>query len=213
MRAADFAEQQGRLDDAAVALEQAMLGALAGDGLTLDELRGGFARLFDLRARLAQPIAAEASEREAALARALAVADRWRIEDPDNQDIDRLCAELLWSLGRRDEAWRQIASTIDRHGAEGEALAWVADALERGGDLEHADAVWARAIVVEPTDPTHRLRRAQNLLATSDQQTSQAQLARALLDEVTSGTWQPRFAFVVEQARRLHDLLDPSFLQ
>jgi ferric-dicitrate binding protein FerR (iron transport regulator)/tetratricopeptide (TPR) repeat protein len=205
VRAADFAEQQGRLDDAAVALEQAMLGALAQEGLTLDELRRGFTRLFELRGRLAQPIAAEASEREAALGRALAVADRWRIEDPDNQDIDRLCAELLWSLGRGDEAWRQLASTLDRHGAEGEALAWVADALERGGDLDRADAVWARAIGVEPTDPTHRLRRAQNLLATGE---LRAQQARTLLDEITTGNWQPRFAFVVDQAKRLRELAD-----
>lgn len=225
IRAADFAEQQGRLDDAAVALEQAIAGALTQDGLTLDELRRAFTRLFELRARLAQPIATPPSEREAALARALAVADRWRVEDPDNQEIDRLCAELLWSLGRDDEAWRQLASTLDRHGAEGEALAWVADTLERGGDLERADAVWARAIAVEPTDPTHRLRRAQNLFATSqgpmraaspdagdtqthpepDQHADRARRARALLDEITSGTWQPRFAFVVDQATRLRE--------
>jgi tetratricopeptide (TPR) repeat protein len=205
VRAADFAEQQGRLDDAAVALEQAMLGALAQEGMTLDELRRGFTRLFELRGRLAQPIAAEPSEREAALARALEVADHWRIEDPDNQDIDRLCAELLWSLGRGDEAWRQLASTLDRHGAEGEALAWVADALERGGDLDRADAVWARAIGVEPTDPTHRLRRAQNLLATGE---LRARQARTLLDEITTGNWQPRFAFVVDQAKRLRELAD-----
>ncbi len=212
-RAADFAERQGRLEDAAVALEQALVGALAQDGMTLDDLRRGFSRLFELRARLAQPIATEPSEREAALARALAVADRWRLEDPDNQEIDRLCADLLWSLGRNDEAWRQLASTIDRHGAEGESLAWVADALERGGDLARADAVWARAIAVEPTDPTHRLRRAQNLLAGGDPQHPQGALerdqrARALLDEITGGTWQPRFAFVVDQARRLRSALD-----
>jgi tetratricopeptide (TPR) repeat protein len=211
IRAADFAEQQGRLDDAAVALEQAIVEVLAQDGVTLDELRRAFTRLFDLRARLAQPIATTPSERDAARLRALAVADRWRMEDPDNQEIDRLCAELLWSLGRGDEAWRQLASTLDRHGAEGEALAWVADTLERGGDLERADAVWARAITVEPTDPTHRLRRAQNLLATSpeqDDQTAQSQRARALLDEITTGTWQPRFAFVITQATRLRAAVD-----
>jgi tetratricopeptide (TPR) repeat protein len=211
IRAADFAEQQGRLDDAAVALEQAIVGALVQDGLTLDELRRAFTRLFELRARLAQPIATEASERAAALARALAVADRWRIEDPDNQEIDRLCAELLWSLGQGDDAWRQLASTLDRHGAEGEALAWVANTLERGGDLERADAVWTRAIAVEPTDPTHRLRRAQNLLATSPEQEhgDRAQRASALLDEITNGTWQPRFVFVVDQATRLRKTVQP----
>jgi tetratricopeptide (TPR) repeat protein len=203
VRAAALAEQQGRLDDAALALEQAMVRELEGEGMTLAELRSGFARLFELRARLAEPLGSPAGERDAALARALAVADRWRLEDPDNPEIDRLCAELLWSLGHDDRAWRQLASILDRHAAEGEALAWLADALERGGKLDRADAVWARAIAVEPTDPIHRLRRAQNLLATGDEAG-----ARALLEEVEAGEWQPRFSFTVHQAERLTKSLD-----
>jgi tetratricopeptide (TPR) repeat protein len=193
-----LAEQQGQLEHAAIALERAIDRVLESDGMSLAELRGGFTHLLELRGRLAQPLTAAPSEREAALARALAVADRWRIEDPDNAEIDRLCAELLWSLGRDDDAWRQLSSTLDRHAAEGEALAWLADALERGGDLEHAETVWARAIAVEPTDPLHRLRRAQNLRAAG-----QIDEARALLDQVIAGDWQPRFGFAVAQARAL----------
>lgn len=201
LRASLLAEQQGRLDDAALALEQALARMLDGDGLSLDDLRASFTRLLELRSRLAQPLALggeQATERDAALARALAVADRWRVEDPDNPEIDRLCAQLLWSLDRPDEAWRQLASVIDRHGAEGEALAWVADALERGGDLQRADQVWARAIAVEPTDPLHRLRRAQNLIASGDETQ-----ARQLLAQIVDGDWQPRFSFVVAQAKNL----------
>ncbi|PRP97690.1 Vault protein inter-alpha-trypsin [Enhygromyxa salina] len=207
LRASLFAEQQGRLDEAAATLEQAMVAVLEREGMGLGELRQGFARLFDLRARLARPLAAPAADRAAALEAALSVADRWRLEDPDNPEIDRLCAQLLWSLGHDDEAWRHLSSTLDRHPAEGQALAWVADALERGADLERADRVWARAIAVEATNPLHRLRRAQNLLATGHERE-----AASLLAEIESGEWQPRFVQTVAQARRLAKTLDRDYM-
>jgi tetratricopeptide (TPR) repeat protein len=198
LRAADFAERQGKLDEAASTLEQALLIMLDERGLLLDELRAGFERLFDLRARQARPLATNEANVDAALARALAVADRWRHEDPDNPAIDLLCAELLWSHERDDEAWRQLSSVLDRHAAEGEALAWLADALERAGQIERAQAVWARAIAVEPTDVHNRVRRATNLLA--NQREAEARMA---LQEIVDGEWQPRFSGDVEQARKL----------
>ncbi|HVH99960.1 MAG TPA: VIT domain-containing protein [Enhygromyxa sp.] len=198
LRAAEFAERQGDLELAAQTLERALLQMLDANGLTLDELRAGFERLFDLRARQARPLATSEANVDEALARALAVADRWRHEDPDNAAIDLLCAELLWSHGRDDEAWRQLSSVIDRHAAEGEALAWLADALERAGQLKRAEAVWARAIAVEPTDVHNRVRRATNLLA--NQREAEA---KAALQEIVDGEWQPRFAWDVEQARKL----------
>lgn len=202
LRASLAAEQQGRLREAGDTLERALELALADRGLALDPLRSGYARLFDLRARLARPIAGVPADAEA-LATALAVADRWRLDDPDNAEIDRLQAELLWSLGDDDRAWRALSSVIDRHPQEGEALAWLANALERGGRLERADAVWQRAILVEPTEPTHRLRRAQNLLGREQD----AEAAR-LLAEIREGEWQPRFAFVVVQAKQLERMLE-----
>jgi ferric-dicitrate binding protein FerR (iron transport regulator)/tetratricopeptide (TPR) repeat protein len=201
LRASHAAEQQGRLVEAADTLERALDRALAGQGLTLDELRTGFARLFELRARQARPLAGAPANGEA-LAQALAVADRWRTEDPDNAEIDRVCAELLWSLDRDADAWRQLSSVIDRHPQEGEALAWLASALEHAGELERADQVWMRAIRVEPTDPIHRLRRAQNLLTRE-----QDEEAAKLLKEIREGEWQPRFSFVVHQATQLEQVL------
>lgn len=201
LRASSAAEQQGRLREAAETLDRALDRALAGEGMTLDELRSGYARLFELRARLARPIAGSSADAEA-LRAALATADRWRLEDPDNGEIDRLCADLLWSLGRDAEAWRALSSVIDRHPQEGEALAWLANALERAGELERADSVWQRAILVEPTEPTHRLRRAQNLLGRE-----QDGEAAELLADIREGEWQPRFDFVVTQAKQLEKLV------
>jgi len=201
LRASHAAEQQGRLSEAADTLERALDRSLSGEGLSLDDMRIGFGRLFELRARQARPLAGAAANPEA-LTQAMAVADRWRIEDPDNAEIDRVSAELLWSLDRDADAWRQLASVIDRHPQEGEALAWLAGALERSGELERADEVWARAIRVEPTDPTHRLHRAQNLL--SRERDDEAAL---LLEQIRKGDWQPRFFFVVQQAAQLDKLL------
>ncbi|WP_052547608.1 VIT domain-containing protein [Enhygromyxa salina] len=201
LRASMFAERQGHLDEAATQLERAML-VMLDEGLSLADLRAGFARLLELRGRLAQPLSGDASARAEALDAALAVADRWRLEDPDNPQIDLQCAQLLWTLGHDQAAWRHLSSSLDRHAAEGDALAWIADALERGGDLTRADQVWARAIAVEPTDPTHRLRRAQNLLATGDDGP-----AKALLHEIETGDWQPRFAQTINQAKRLTKLV------
>lgn len=204
-RASSFAQQQGRLDEAATTLERAMTITLEQQGMTLDELRASFAQLFDLRARLARPLGNDADARATALAEALAVADRWRFEDPDNAEVDRLCAQLLWSLDRDEEAWRHLSSSLDRHPADGATIAWVADALENNGDLERADALWTRAIAVEPTDPGHRLRRAQNLLAT-DREAE----ARELLDAIVDGDWQPRFWWTVDNAKRLLRALDDT---
>jgi predicted Zn-dependent protease len=125
----------------------------------------------------------------------LAVADRWRHEDPDNPMIDQRCAELLWSLDRDEEAWRQLSSVLDRHAAEGEALAWLADTLERSGRLDRAAQVWDRAIAVEPTDVHNRVRRASNLIAQGHE--AEAKLA---LQEVVGGD--------VNQARTLLETLE-----
>lgn len=202
LRASLAAEQQGRLREAGDTLERALERLLADEGLPLDQLRAGHARLFELRARLARPIAGVGADREA-LAQALAVADRWRLDDPDNAEIDRLQAELFWSLGDDTQAFRALSSVIDRHPRDGEALAWLANALEQGGQLEQADEVWQRAITVEPTEPTHRLRRAQNLLG-REHDTEAAELLAA----IRTGEWQPRFEFVVAQAKQLERMLE-----
>ncbi len=211
VRASYAAEQQGRLDEAAKTLERALDELLEDQGLPLDQLRFSYARLFDLRARSARPLLTGGAVDERAIAEALAIADRWRLDDPDNAEIDRLCAELLWSLDRDDEAWRHLSSVIDRHPEEGEALAWLATALERAGHMPRAAEVWTRAIAVEPTDPLHRLHLAQNLLARSHEAGEQAnereQQALAQLDAIIEGQWQERFSFVVVQAKQLRSLV------
>ena len=199
-----IAERQGRLDDAARELDGALARRLAGPGLELGELRLRYAQLFEIHARRSRSLSADTSARERATTQALDIAERWRREDPDNPEIDQLSAELLWAQGRDDEALRELVSSIDRRPGDGETLAWVAAALERAGRINEATSVWSRAIAVEPTNPIHRLRQAENCLARGERQQ-----AERVLTEIIEGDWQPRFAFVVDDARKLTGSLSP----
>jgi len=196
--AAILAEQQGDLVAAASFGERAL--AARGD-LPLGQLRAAYRTLFDLRARLASTLEPVDGARDP-LDLALDLAARWRAEDPDNAEIDERCATLLFALGHRAEAQRHLDSIIERHPAEGSAHASVARLLEREGLVPEADLAWQRAIVVEPTDPTWRVGRAQNRLASGDRDT-----ARALVLQVTAGEWQDRFWQPVQEAAALKEQL------
>jgi tetratricopeptide (TPR) repeat protein len=204
--AALVAERQGRLAEAAGLAER----ALAGRGeLELHRLRAAYRRLFDLRARLAESITEpdpkDMSEKPARdpVDLALDVAARWRAEDPDNQEIDERCATLLFTLGHREEAVRHLDSIVERHPAEGSAYAAVAGILEREGRFAEADLRWQQAIAVEPTDPTWRVGRAHNLIATGD-----TAGALALAQQVKAGKWHERFFQAVEDGKELVRQLD-----
>ncbi|MEZ4385658.1 MAG: hypothetical protein R3A79_30345, partial [Nannocystaceae bacterium] len=194
--AAAVAEALGDLGQAAASLERAIAGPQITD---LSELRALYRHAFQLRARLSQA-SVDGKTNEATLAAALAIAGRWRLEDPDNAMIDELAASLLYAHDRPDAAWRQISSIIERHPAEGSAHARVAALLAREGDLKAADAALADAIAAEPTNPTWLLRRAQNLLATGD-----IEAATRDLEAIAAGRWQDRFANVVSEAKALRD--------
>lgn len=193
-RASTISEQQGRIADAAGYFERVME-AEEGVPMTLDALRADYTRLLGLHARLAQsPL--DPAQAQTHRDHALDVARQWRREDPDNAQIDILCARLY--LEDPDAAWRQLSSIVERHPAEGSAYAAVAGALEGEGELQRADAVWKRAVAVEPTNPTWLMRRAENLAATGD-----TKAARSHLEQIADGEWQPRFANVVSQAKQL----------
>lgn len=198
--AANLAEHQGRLVDAADLSERALA---AREQLPLGQLRIAYQHIFDLRARVATSKAGSrdmspSTGERAPLDLALDVAARWRAEDPDNAEIDERCATLLFTLGQPLEAMRHLASISERHPADGDAHSKVATLLEREGRFLEADLSWQHAISVEPTNPSWLLGRANNHLATDDLTT-----ARALVEQVLAGKWQDRFAANVEQARAL----------
>ncbi|MCB9563354.1 MAG: FecR domain-containing protein [Kofleriaceae bacterium] len=189
------AERQGRVTDAADELEE----ALAGDGdgpVPLSRLREDMTRLLTLRGRVATLTTGAA--RDAAVDAAVAVADRWRDVDPDNAAIDRQIGELLLAAGRRDEAWRQLSTAIERHPMEGDGWALVAEVMEREGRLDDAVGYWQQAVVIDQTNPTWRMRRAQTLFALGRDAEATAQLK-----EIHDRKWHQRWWSVVYQVDQM----------
>ena len=146
-----------------------------------------------------------AAREEASLRAAIAVASRWRREDPGNDAIDELLSSSLFRLGYPDASRRYVASIPERNPAEGGAWAKAAALFAAEGDLERAIALWGQAIAVEPTNPTWRLARAQGLLMRS--RAGDGAEAKVDLEHIAKGKWQDRFARVESDAKSL--LADP----
>lgn len=195
--ASHVAERQGRVADAAAHLEQALdAEAAAGDGVPLAQLRADMQRLLAMRGRLAVLVTGAA--RDARVAEALAVADRWRALDPDNAALDRQIGEVLLAAGHREEAWRQLSTAIERHPADGDGWALVAEVMEKEGRLDEALGYWQQAVVIDQTNPTWRLRKAQTLYALGRDAE-----ALALLEDIAARKWHERWWNVTYQVTQL----------
>ncbi len=190
---ASFVEERNRRWQSAADLLAGSM-ALNGQPIGLDRLRGQYLRLFALRLAQADT---EDLENAEGLDNALAVANQWRREDPDNPDIDRLCATVLYEQGMPKRAWRQLSSIIERHPAEGDAYQRVANELEAQDRFAQAEGIWKKAAEVEPTNPRWLLRRAQLLSALGRRNE-----AKPLFQRVADGKWQDRFRDAVRTAQQ-----------
>jgi tetratricopeptide (TPR) repeat protein len=197
-RAAFVAEQQGRAKDAARYLERVLA---SDEPMGLGDLRAAYRRVIGLYGKLAHSPSSEGAD---ALEGMLSAAADWRVHDPDNDEIDVLCASSLYALGNPEQGWRHLSSVIERHSGEGSAYERVASILENEGRLDEADGLWQQAIAVEPTNPTWLFRRSQNLVALD-----RADEARALLTEIEDGKWQDRFSNITWQAEHMLEQLAP----
>ncbi len=194
-RASYIAEQHGRYADAVDYLERSMEIFYEEEG-ELSAIRNDYQRLIGLYGRRAQVVAGD--ERADLVRRALAAAAEWRKVDPDNSQLDRVTANVLYALGRSEEAWRYLSTAIERHPMEGSAYQVVAQVLESEGRVDRAEPMWRRAAEVEPTNPTWLLRRSQALFALGERET-----AREVLKEITDKKWHERFLNVKYQAEQL----------
>jgi tetratricopeptide (TPR) repeat protein len=193
--AAQVAERQGRVADAADHLDEAMK-AEEGEPISLGLLRADMQHLLALRGRVA--LLATGADRERALDAAVALSDRWRDVDPDNAAIDRQIGELLLAGGRRDEAWRQLSTAIERHPMEGDGWALVAEVMEKEGRLDESLSYWQQAVVIDQTNPTWRMRKAQTLFALGRDDEG-----KALLEEIQDGAWHERWLNVTYQVQTM----------
>jgi predicted Zn-dependent protease len=181
--------------DAIVHLERAQ--DLAGDDrASLDEVRAEHASIIALAQQLA--LASTGAERNRRVAEAMHWGDRWRAIDPGNVETDRMLGELLLAVGDRDGAWRQLSTTIERDPWSSTGYSIVAEAFEKQGKVDDALPFWQQAIIIDQTNPTPRLRKAQALLALG-----RTKDADDLLHQITGQKWHDVWSNVVEQARAL----------
>lgn len=188
-----IAERQSRYLDAARLVNASMTWRAQ---VELSAVRAHYTRLIALYTKGAQ--ASAGAERTRVVDSALRSVADWRSLDPDNAEVDRQAAELLYSMGRPDDAWRYLSTAIEAHPMEGSAYQIAADVLERHGHTAHAERLWRRASRVDQTNPTWLLRQAQALYAMG-----RADEARAIARTIQSRSWHERFRSVKQQARRL----------
>ena len=190
-----LAQQQGRSADALAYLEQAQA-AGADERVGLATVRGELAQIIGVARQLA--VQSIGPAREAAVQKALAWGRRWRAIDPGNPQIDVQLGELLLVVGDTAGAWRQLSTVIERDPMDGTGYQLVADAFERQGRVAEAVAYWQHAIVIDQTNPTHRLRKAQALIALG-----RTEEGDALLAEIAGRRWHERWAWTAQQAKEL----------
>jgi hypothetical protein len=168
--------------------ERALALELALPAVNLDSLRSRYEALMAIYRSLgARPDLAP---------RILAHADRWRALDADNPALYAAVAQALLASGADEDAWEVASTAIEHHPEEGAPWSLVAGTYESAGRLERAATLYAEAARREPTDPTALLEQAHVLEKLGDKPA-----ARAVYTRIVGGTWQDRFAGIVEQAK------------
>jgi tetratricopeptide (TPR) repeat protein len=193
--AGGMAQRQGRVAEALAYFEQAQA-AGEDEAVDLSTVRAELAQLLAVARQLA--VQSTGAARDAAVQKGMSWATRWRAIDPGNNAIDQQVGELLLAVGDTAGAWRQLSTVIERDPMEGTGYQIVADAFERQGRVTEAIEYWQQAIVIDQTNPTHRMRKAQALIAVG--RTAEGD---ALLEEVASRKWHDRWSFVSYQAKEL----------
>jgi tetratricopeptide (TPR) repeat protein len=193
--AASMAQTRADLPAALGYLEQAQVVG-ADEEVDLATVRAELRRIIGL----AQQVALQASGRERAnaVARAMTWGARWRAIDPGNAEIDQTLGNLLLATGDTAGAWRQLSSGIERDPWSQAGYTSVADALERQGKLDAALELWQQAIVIDQTNPTPRVRKAQALIALGRDTEGDA-----LLEQVATQKWHDMWSGTVYQAKSL----------
>jgi tetratricopeptide (TPR) repeat protein len=195
--AAQMAKTQGRVADALTYYEKAQE-AGADEQVELATVRSELTQIISLAHQLA--VQSRGAERKQAIERAQSWAARWRMIDPGNADIDRQLGQLLLATGDSAGAWRQLSSTIERDPWSSAGYVTVADTFEQQGKVADALELWQQAIVIDQTNPTPRLRKAQALIALG--RTAEGD---ALLEQITKAKWHDVWQGVVYQAKGLLD--------
>ncbi|HEY0255042.1 MAG TPA: tetratricopeptide repeat protein, partial [Kofleriaceae bacterium] len=159
-------------------------------------LRREYSELIGVARQLAEGQAG--AKRAATVQRAMKWGDTWRGVDTGNPQIDRELGELLLAVGDEAGAWRQLSSVIERDPWTGTGYMTVAETFQARGKVDEALPFWQQAIVIDQTNPTPRLKKAQALLALGRHDE-----AKAILHDITTQKWHDVWSNVVYQAQAL----------
>jgi predicted Zn-dependent protease len=193
--AGGMAQRHGRVGDALAYFEQAQA-AGEDEAVNLSTVRSELGQIIATARQLA--VQSQGAARQAAVAKAMVWATRWRAIDPGNPQIDTQLGELLLAVGDTAGAWRQLSTVIERDPMEGTGYQTVADAFERQGRVAEALEYWDQAVVIDQTNPTHRIRKAQALIALG-----RAAEGDAILEDVANRKWHDRWINASYQAKEL----------
>ncbi|MDQ3370643.1 MAG: hypothetical protein M3680_34940, partial [Myxococcota bacterium] len=175
---------------------EAAQAAAGAEAVSLATVRGELGQILQVARQLA--LQSTGAARRAAVEQALSWAGRWRAIDPGNPQIDVQLGDLLLAVGDTAEAWRQLSTVIERDPLSGEGYQLVAEAFERQGRVAEAIAYWHQAVVLDQTNPTHRMREAQALIAVG--RTAEGD---AILREIARRTWHVRWDGIVHQVKTM----------
>ncbi len=201
--AAQFAQQQRRTADVLAHLEAAQAAA-ADEAVSIATVRNELTQILVTAKQLA--VESTGSARTAATERAMAWGAKWRAIDPGNPEIDRMLGELQLAVGNTTEAWRQLSGVIERDPMAGAGYTTVAEAFEAQGKVAEALDYWQQAIVIDQTNPTPRIRKAQALIALG-----RAAEGDAILEQVTKAKWHDIWMGQVYQAKSLLERGKPGY--
>lgn len=193
--AATFAIQQGRTADALGYLESAQAAA-GNEAVDIGTVRAELTQIITVARDLA--IQRSGADRAAIVAKAMSWGAKWRAIDAGNTEIDQQLGELQLAVGNTEEAWRQLSTVIERDPMAGAGYTAVAETFERRGKVVEALPFWQQAIVIDQTNPTPRLRKAQALIALG--RTAEGD---ALLQDIVNHKWHDIWSNVPYQAKYL----------
>jgi predicted Zn-dependent protease len=163
------------------------------DLINLQDIRTNYGALLSRMESLAAAKVPETDLKE----RAIRVADRWRVLDPDDTAACQSAARLLAHLGEEDLAWDYLTTPLaDR---PNESAPWLALAQEMAGQqkIDWADRAYRLAFEAEATNAQILWDHAEFL-----RQHSRLEEAQELLEKLARGDWQPRFSQLKTQAQQ-----------